>query len=324
MASNQDRIEDKIPLESEGGNPGEVAPPWPQRAEALEARVIALEEHNARLEERNARLEEANREFESLSYAIAHDLRMPLRAVDGFSRVLLDKHGAVLPPDGRQLLNVVRENAQRMDHLLEALLRFSRLSRHSLQKRDIDNNALVCEVLQELQASTPGRTVQVDVGALPICQGDPILLRQVWSNLLQNAWKYTQGREAAHIEIGGSRFAECAAGVSPFNSTVPAVYVAGQGGEDSTSTAVPQAARDRLKDNADADAALFWVRDNGAGFDMRYASRLFEVFQRLHRDEEFAGDGVGLAIVFNIVRRHGGCVWAHGEVGQGASFFFCL
>jgi light-regulated signal transduction histidine kinase (bacteriophytochrome) len=273
--------------------------------QALQTRVAALEERNAHLEERNAQLEEANREFETLSYAVAHDLRMPLRAIDGFSRMLLDRHGDVLPVDGRQLLTVVRQNAQRMDALLEALLRFSRLSRHSLEKRDNDNNAVVQEVLQELQSATPERAVEVEIGPLPACQADPVLLRQVWSNLLQNAWKYTQGTAAAHIEVGGCLFAECATESLLADSFVP-----------------PQAALDRLK--ANPDVVLFWVRDNGAGFDMRYAERIFQVFHRLHRDEEFAGDGVGLAIVFNIVRRHGGCVWAHGAVGQGASFFFCL
>ena len=242
-----------------------------------------IQELNAGLErrvaERTAQLEAANRELEAFSYSVSHDLRAPLRAMDGFSQAVLEDFGARLPDEGRRYLETIRSSAQRMGELIDDLLAFARLSRQDLNRREVDTGLLVRRVLAELGNPWPGRLVQLRLGPLPACVADPALLKQVWVNLLSNALKYTRRREEAEIEIGWAR----------------------SGGPD-----------------------VFYVRDNGAGFDPRYAGKLFGVFQRMHRLEDYEGTGVGLAIVQRIVHRHGGRVWAEAQVDRGATFYFTL
>lgn len=227
-----------------------------------------------RVDERTAELQKANQELEAFSYSVSHDLRAPLRAIDGFSRILLEDFAEILPADATRYLGLVRNNTQQMGLLVDDLLAFSRLSRHSLQKQTVSMTGLVQAVAAELSADQQGRQVKITIGDLPACKGDPALLKQVIVNLLANALKFSRTRQVAEIEIG-------------------------------------------------YDSAYF-VRDNGVGFDMNYANKLFGVFQRLHRAEEYEGTGVGLAIVKRIVDRHGGDVWAEAELNRGATFYFAL
>ena len=234
---------------------------------------------NADLGHRAVQLEAANKELEAFSYSVSHDLRAPLRAVDGFSQAVLEDYGPSLPAEGRRYLQTIRAGAQRMGRLIDDLLTFSRLSRTPLRKSSVHTGKLVREVLEELNSEQQGRQVEIRMADLPSCQGDPALLKQVWFNLMSNAFKYTRQRNPAVIEIGF-----------------------------------------KLEQND----PVYFVRDNGAGFDMRYADKLFGVFQRLHRVEEFEGTGVGLAIVQRIIHRHGGRIWAEAEPDRGASFYFTL
>jgi light-regulated signal transduction histidine kinase (bacteriophytochrome) len=228
-----------------------------------------------RVVERTEALEAANKELESFSYSVSHDLRAPLRAVDGFAKILEEDYGARLDEEGRRLLGVVRSSSRHMGQLIDDLLDLSRLGRLALGKRPVDMAGLAREVAQEL----PRGNAAVDIGPLPACHSDPRLLRQVWANLIGNALKYSGKRAGAHVEIGGRE----------------------EPGE-----------------------SVYWVRDNGVGFDMRYVGKLFGVFQRLHGADEFPGTGVGLAIVQRVVARHGGRVWAEGRPGEGACFHFSL
>ena len=250
-----------------------------ERKEA-EAKVVQL---NASLEhrvaERTAQLERANKELEAFSYSVSHDLRAPLRAVDGFSQAVLEDFSPLLPPDGQRQLQTIRQGAQRMGELIDDLLAFSRLGRSPMVKQTVETGELVRSALADLKDQMAGREIEWAIGALPACDGDSALLRQVWINLLSNALKYSRKRAKARIEVGAED----------------------QGGH-----------------------VAFFVRDNGAGFDQRYAGKLFGVFQRLHRQEDYEGTGVGLAIVQRIVHRHGGRIWAEAEVDRGATFFFTL
>ncbi len=235
----------------------------------LEKRVI----------ERTAQLESANKELEAFSYSVSHDLRAPLRAVDGFSRVLQEEFGPQLPDEGKEYLTDIRNGAQKMGQLIDDLLTFSRLSRAPLKKGDVNTGNMVRETLEDLSTQLDGRHIDIRIADLPACEGDSALLKQVWINLLANAIKYTSRRESAVVEIGCT-----------------------------------------LKDGEH----VFFVRDNGVGFDMRYANKLFGVFQRLHRAEEYEGTGVGLAIVNRVITRHGGRIWADAAVDRGATFYFTL
>jgi light-regulated signal transduction histidine kinase (bacteriophytochrome) len=214
--------------------------------------------------------------LESFSYSVSHDLRAPLRAINGFALMLDEDYRDRLDPEGRRLLGVVRANAESMARLIDDLLAFSRLGKTALVSAPVDMNVLVREVLTE-SGNVPA---EMRIGALPQAHGDRALLKQVWANLIGNAIKYSANAVAPVVTISG--------GETP---------------------------------NCDCE---YRVEDNGAGFDMRYYDKLFGVFQRLHSASEFPGTGVGLAIVHRIVTRHGGRVWAEGQVGSGAVFHFTL
>ena len=239
----------------------------------------ALQRTNSELLQRTAELEAANKDLEAFSYSVSHDLRGPLRAINGFSAILLEDHAAELSPDARQLLTTVIDTAKQMNALIEDLLRFSRLGTQSLSKKPVNIANLVHEVLDELGRDREGRQIEIQLGDLPDCVGDHALIKQVFVNLLSNAFKFTGHREKAVIEIG------CA---------------------------------------EDHGSNVYFVRDNGAGFDVSKARQLFGVFQRFHSQHEFEGTGVGLSIVQRIVVRHGGRIWAEAEVEKGAVFHFIL
>ncbi|HYM69146.1 MAG TPA: PAS domain S-box protein [bacterium] len=238
----------------------------------------ALEE---RVRERTKELDAANQELEAFTYTVAHDLRSPLITIDGFSRILLEDHGPALDEDARHCLDQVVKGTRHMNALITDLLAFSRLSRQALCTQTVPPADVARRVMAELMQSAGERCVEFRVGDLPTCQADPMLLEQVFVNLLSNALKFTRACDRAVIEVG------C-------------------GGSD------------------DAAYATYFVKDNGTGFDMRYVDKLFHVFQRLHRAEEYEGTGVGLAIVQRIVCRHGGTAWAEGTPGLGAIIFFTL
>lgn len=237
------------------------------------------QELEQRVSERTAELETANKELQAFSYSISHDLRAPLRAIDGFSDILIEEYLSQLPQDAQRYLGLIQENAVQMGQLIDDLLTFSRLSRQPLQTEPVDPANLVRNVLEDLHPLQKDRQIEVTVKDLPTCQADPALLRQVFTNLLSNALKYTRPRDVAKIEVGSQT-------------------------EDGRT--------------------VYAIKDNGTGFDMRYAEKLFGVFQRLHRAEEFEGTGVGLAIVQRIIHRHGGRIWAEAEVDQGAQFYFTI
>ena len=241
----------------------------------------AIRQLNAQLEqrviERTAQLQAANRELEAFSYSVSHDLRAPLRAIDGFSRILLEDYAPQCDAEVRRYLSLVCEGAQRMGQLIDDLLTFSRVNRQQIAKCQVAPDGLARQALHEMQHLYAGRQVDVVIGALPACQADPVLLKHVWLNLLANALKFTRHRQAARIEIDWC-----------------------------------------------ARHGAYFVRDNGVGFDMRYAEKLFVAFQRLHRMEDYEGTGVGLALAYRIVDRHGGRIWAEAAVDQGATFFFTL
>ncbi|HVH68757.1 MAG TPA: ATP-binding protein [Gemmatimonadales bacterium] len=224
-------------------------------------------------------VETARSELDRFSYSVSHDLRAPLRAVNGFAQALFEDHGAALPAEGRALLARVRDSGKRMGQLIDGLLEFSRLGRKPLTLAPVDLASLVATVVQELRNEHAGRNVEVTIAALPAAMGDHALLRQALTNLIRNAFKFTRLRADARVEIGARD----------------------EGGE-----------------------TVYYVRDNGAGFDMRYEQKLFGVFQRLHREEDFEGIGVGLALVQRIIHRHGGRVWAEARVNEGATFYFTL
>jgi PAS domain S-box-containing protein len=225
------------------------------------------------------KIEQLNHELESFSYSVSHDLRAPLRSIHGYTQILTEDYAPKLDEEGQRLLNVVVNNAQRMAKLIDDLLDFSRVSRKDIASSRVNTESLVQSIISELRPFEPGRNIDIQLHSLDPCDGDPNLLRQVWFNLLSNAFKYTRKKQQASIEI----FSE------------------------STAT-----------------ESVYCVRDNGTGFNMQYADKLFGVFQRLHRQNEFEGTGVGLAIVQRIITRHGGSVWAVGEVDKGATFYFSL
>lgn len=253
---------------------------------ALYARLVdahAAERRERRLvQQKTDELTAVNQELEAFSYSVSHDLRAPLRAVDGYARILEEDHADKLDPQARRLIGVVRAAAGKMGRLIDDLLAFSRLGRQPLKTVPVRLADLVNHVIDELRPEHAGRRIDFAVGDLGVAQADPALLKQVLLNLLGNAIKFTRERNPAVVEVG---------------------RIAG----------------------AHADApSVYYVKDNGAGFDPRYAHKLFGVFQRLHGSDEFEGTGVGLAIVKRIIARHGGSVWAESKPGEGARFHFTL
>jgi len=226
-----------------------------------------------------AELEAANRELEAYSYTVSHDLRAPLRAINGFTTILFDEHAAELSETARDFLERVHESGKHMGELVDDLLAFSRLGRQPMRKQSVNTSEVARHAWAQVSAGLEGRQVTIHIGDLPMCESDPLLLEQVFVNLLSNAVKYSRPREVATIDVA----AEVKAGETVYS-----------------------------------------VRDNGVGFDMQYADRLFRVFQRLHRADEYEGTGVGLATVQRIVERHGGRVWAQAEPDKGATFYFTL
>ncbi len=228
----------------------------------------------------NAQLEDANKELRAFSYSVAHDLRAPLRAINGFSQVLVEDCEPQLNDDGRRALGRITANAKTMGILIDDLLALSKVSYQPLQSGKVEMTGIVRDAYRELMEGQNGRVVECEIGELPPATGDPNLLRQVWMNLIANALKFTRQQEKAHIEIGGN--------------------IAGP------------------------EFATYFIRDNGAGFDMQYVGKLFGAFQRLHRPTDFEGTGIGLALVQRIVHRHGGTIWAEGKENEGARFAFTL
>jgi PAS domain S-box-containing protein len=238
------------------------------------------QELEQRVAERTEQLEAANKELESFSYSVSHDLRTPLRAIDGFSHILLDDYADKLDDEGKRLLNVVRDNTGRMGQLIDDILQFSRTGRLELVFSEIDMERLAREAAEELKpAIAAGSKLQLEIAALPRAQGDRAMMHQVFVNLLSNAIKFSRTRETPAIRVGAS--------VKP-------------------------------------EETIYYVQDNGVGFDMQYSNKLFGVFQRLHSMNEFEGTGIGLAIVKRIITRHGGRVWAEGKVNEGAALYFAL
>lgn len=238
-----------------------------------------IQDLNMVLQRRATELEVANRELESFSYSVSHDLRAPLRTIDGFSQALLEDYRDQLPPDAQNFLERVRNAAQRMAKLIDDLLELSRISRIPVERKSVDVSALAQGIAEELQQAEPARKVSFLIEPHLHAQGDSQLLRIAMQNLMNNAWKFTSKIQNARIEVGRSD-----------GSGTPA----------------------------------FFIRDNGAGFDMSYASKLFGAFQRLHAVTEFPGTGIGLATVQRIIHKHGGRVWAESVVDQGATFYFTL
>ncbi|MEI6175449.1 MAG: PAS domain S-box protein [Verrucomicrobiota bacterium] len=268
-----------VPFLGEGGKPMQyiaIRTDISKRKQA-EERIGKL---NAALESRAAELESTNHELESFTYSVSHDLRTPLRAVDGFSHMVIKHYADKLDDEGRRKLGVIRSEAQRMGRLIDDLLAFSRLVRQPIDPMPINMETMAREVFDELSTHKPERKLRLNLQKLPPAFGSESLIRQVWVNLIGNAIKFTDIREDGQIEIG-------------------------------------------TLDGTDG-GPIYYIKDNGAGFDMRYADKLFGVFQRLHSQEEFSGTGVGLALVQRIIMRHGGRVWAEAEIDRGATFHFTL
>lgn len=248
-------------------------------ATAFNTMVEKLDLTNRHLKQRSAEVDAVNKELESFAYSIAHDLRAPLRAINGFSDVLMEGHSAQLDDEAKKYLKYVQEGSQEMGHLIDGLLRLSRVTRGEMVYEDVDLSSMVADIMARLKLADPDRLVDIDIAPGAVVSGDSRLLRVALENLLDNAWKFTGARSDAHIRF-----------------TVEHV-------------------NGRIRCS---------VQDNGAGFDMAYENKLFLPFQRLHRAEEFEGNGIGLVTVQRIIHRHGGTIKATGVVGNGASFIFEL
>lgn len=247
-----------------------------RRKLALENEVLR-EDLEERVKQRTRELEVANKELEAFSYSVSHDLRTPLRAISGYSRILKEDYHAHLDAEGNRLIDTIMSNTKMMGDLIDDLLTFSKMARLETVLSSVDMNRLVQQCFDKL--APVGNGPAPSVASLPACKGDLGMLRQVWYNLLDNAIKYSSKKESPQILVG---------------------------------------AQD------DPKFHIYYVKDNGTGFDMKYAHKLFGVFQRLHRQDEFEGTGLGLALAQRIISKHGGKVWAEGVPGQGASFYFSI
>jgi signal transduction histidine kinase len=232
-----------------------------------------------RVDQRTAELVDTNRELESFTYSVSHDLRAPLRHMDGYAQLLEEEYGAKLPEEGRDFTHRIRQASQNMGRLVDDLLNLSRVGKKELACQQVELRPLIQDIVKELNEEAPQRRINWKIDALPSVECDAGLMKLAFTNLLANSVKYTRGREEARIEVG------------------------------------------QMADNSEP---VFFVRDNGVGFNMKYVSKLFGVFQRLHRSEEFEGTGVGLATVARVVHKHGGRVWAEGKIGEGATFYLTL
>jgi two-component system sensor kinase len=242
-------------------------------------KVRRLRTLNSELTRETVKLEDANNELEAFAYSVSHDLRVPLRAIDGFSRIVIEDYEKDLDEEGVRLLNVVRDNTKKMGQLIDDILLLSRAGRQEMKISELDMSSLAKNIYADFDQDTKGRTVIFSVDDIPRAMGDRALLTQVFTNLIGNAIKFTGDKDISKIEVG-------------------------------------------FKDAKDDN--IYYVKDNGAGFDMKYYDKLFGLFQRLHTQEEFQGTGVGLSIVQRIVSRHGGRVWGKGELDKGATIYFSL
>ena len=253
--------------------------PAPRRFAVIFMDVTERKQAEMELKKQTVLLEEANKEMESFSYSVSHDLRAPLRAIDGYARMILKRQADTFDEETRRQFNLIRDNTRTMGQLIDDILAFSRLGRQTMVMAEIDMDSLVREVWEELRTINPERRMTLKIDRLPPARGDRALIKQVITNLLSNAIKFTSTRDDAIIEVCG-----------------------------------------QTKENE----TVYTIKDNGVGFDMQFADKLFTVFQRLHSKDDFEGTGVGLAIVQRIILRHGGRVWAEGEVDKGATFSFSL
>ncbi len=241
-------------------------------------KVKSLSDLNEKLDKEKEKLEDANEELDAFAYSVSHDLRVPLRAIDGFSRILIEDYEDKIDEEGKRLLNIVRGNTMKMGQLIDDILQLSRAGRQEMKLSEINMEALVKNAFEELKLSS-NKTIILDVKPLSPAYGDRILIQQVMINLLSNSIKFTKQGETPVIEVGSEM---------------------------------------------GNDEIIYYVRDHGVGFDMKYVNKLFGLFQRLHSQEEFEGTGVGLSIVQRIIRRHGGRVWGEGKVDGGATIYFTL
>ena len=242
-------------------------------------KVKILNELNEKLTKRSEKLEDANKELEAFAYSVSHDLRVPLRAIDGFSRIVLEDYEDKLDDEGKRLLGIIRENTKKMGQLIDDILLLSRASRHEMNFTEINMEELTKKIFEEQKMSLNEDNIRLEIKDIPSCYGDRVLMQQVLTNLIANSFKFTEPKEERIIEVGS---------INNENETI------------------------------------YYVKDNGVGFDMKYKDKLFGLFQRLHGADEFKGTGVGLSIVQRVIRRHGGTVWGEGELNEGATFYFSI